>query len=142
MKRGSLLFVAAAVCLFWCSTLAFGAVKYSKVASFKDVGQSRVFFISIDEKVPSDKLEGALWEIVNYHMDTYGQAPQMWIFFFDGKKNAPKDFPIKAETIDYLIARYFYATDNRTKQLNILSDKDRGELKAKGQIESPLWEGQ
>ncbi len=118
------------------------AVKYSKVASFKDVGQSRVFFISIDEKPPADQLEPKLWEIVNYHMDTYGQAPQMWIYFFDNKKLVPKDFPIEGNSLDHLIATYFYATDNRTKLLKILSGEDIEKLKSKGKIDSPLWQGQ
>lgn len=118
------------------------AVKYSKIASFKDVGQSRVFFISIDEKPPADQLEPKLWEIVNYHMDTYGQAPQMWIYFFDNKKLAPKDFPIQGDALDHLIATYFYATDNRTKQLKILNGEDVKQLKSTGKIDSPLWQGQ
>jgi hypothetical protein len=118
------------------------AVKYSKIASFKDVGQSRVFFISVDEKVPADQLEPALWEIVNFHMDTYGQAPQMWIYFFDNKKFAPKDFPIQGDTLDHLVATYFYATDNRTKKLEILDGEDIKLLKSKGKIDSPLWQGQ
>jgi hypothetical protein len=135
-----------AVCLIATASAvpwgASAAVKYSKVASFKDVGQSRVFFISIDEKVPADQLEPELWEIVNYHMDTYGQAPQMWIYFFDSKKLAPKDFPIQGDFLDHLIATYFYATDNRTKQLKILNGEDVKQLKSKGKIDSPLWQGQ
>jgi len=140
MKRANLL-LASLLCVF-AAAAAAGAVKYSKVASFKDIGQNRVFLISIDEKVPQDQLEGKLWEIVNYHMDTYGQAPQMWIYFFDNKKLAPKDFPIQGEALDHLIAHYFYATDTRTKLLKILNADDLKDLKAKGKIESPLWEGQ
>jgi hypothetical protein len=138
--------VALAVCLSAAASAvplrAAAAVKYSKIASFKDVGQSRVFFISIDEKLPADQLEPKLWEIVNYHMDTYGQAPQMWIYFFDNKKFAPKDFPIEGDFLDHLIATYFYATDNRTKQLKILNGEDTKQLKSKGKIDSPLWQGQ
>jgi hypothetical protein len=139
-------FLVLSVCLIAALSAvprdAPAAVKYSKIASFKDVGQSRVFFISIDEKVPADKMEAALWEIVNYHMDTYGQAPQMWIYFFDSKKLAPKDFPIQGGALDHLIATYFYATDNRTKQLKILNGEDVKQLKSKGKVDSPLWQGQ
>jgi hypothetical protein len=137
--------IALAVCLTVLAAavpLVSAAVKYSKIASFKDVGQSRVFFISIDEKPPADQLEPKLWEIVNYHMDTYGQAPQMWIYFFDNKKLAPKDFPIQGDALDHLIATYFYATDNRTKELKILNGDDVKQLKSAGKIDSPLWQGQ
>jgi hypothetical protein len=140
------LVLALAVCLVAAASVvprgASAAVKYSKIASFKDVGQSRVFFISVDEKVPADQLEPKLWEIVNYHMDTYGQAPQMWIYFFDSKKFAPKDFPIQGDSLDHLVATYFYATDNRTKKLEILDGEDVKLLKSKGKIDSPLWQGQ
>jgi hypothetical protein len=140
------LVLALAVCLVAAASVvprgASAAVKYSKIASFKDVGQSRVFFISVDEKVPADQLEPKLWEIVNYHMDTYGQAPQMWIYFFDNKKFAPKDFPIQGDSLDHLVATYFYATDNRTKKLEILDGEDVKLLKSKGKIDSPLWQGQ
>lgn len=139
--------IMIAICLGTAAFLAGGAaasadVKYSKVASFKDVGQSRVFFISLDEKPAPDQLEGKLWEIVNYHMDTYGQAPQMWLYIFDNKKATPKDFPIQGEALDHLIATYFYATDNRTKLLKVLTPEDLRKIKAEGKIESPLWEGQ
>jgi hypothetical protein len=97
------------------------AVKYKKVKSFKDIGQNRAFLIALTEEVPSDKLEEALWEIVNEQMDKYGQAPQMWIYFFDNKKFTPKKFPIEGEAIDHLIATYFYATDTRKKDLKILT---------------------
>lgn len=115
---------------------------YIKVASFKDIGQSRAFFIALKEEVPPNKLEDTLWEIVDYHMNKYGQAPQMWIYFFDAKKFAPKDFPIQGEDLEHLIAQYFYATDTRKKDLKILGDEDRAELKEAGGIESPLWTGQ
>lgn len=115
---------------------------YVKVNSFKDIGQSRAFLIAFKGEVPTNNLEEALWEIVDYHMNKYGQAPQMWIYFFDSKKNAPKDFPIQGESLEHLIARYFYATDTRKKDLKILSDADRAELHAEGGIESPLWTGQ
>jgi hypothetical protein len=115
---------------------------YVKVSSFKDIGQSRAFFIAFKGEVPTDNLEDALWEIVDYHMNKYGQAPQMWIYFFDTKKNAPKDFPIQGESLKHLLARYFYATDTRKKDLKILSDADRAELQVAGGIGSPLWTGQ
>jgi hypothetical protein len=66
----------------------------------------------------------------------------MWIYFFDTKKNAPKDFPIQGESIDHLVAHYFYATDTRKKDLTILGSAERAELKRTGSIESPLWMGQ
>ena len=115
---------------------------YVKVNSFKDIGQSRAFLLAFKGDAPTDNLEEALWEIVDYHMNKYGQAPQMWIYFFDSKKNAPKDFPIQGDSLEHLIAQYFYATDTRKKDLKILSDADRAELKASGGIESPLWTGQ
>jgi hypothetical protein len=121
---------------------AFAAPKYAKVASFKDIGQSRAFFVALKNPVPPDQLESHLWEIVDYHMNKYGQAPQMWIFFFDEKKNAPKDFPIEGEGLEHLIARYFYATDTRKKDLQILESEDLAELRMEGAIESPLWHGQ
>jgi hypothetical protein len=75
-------------------------------------------------------------------MNMYGQAPQMWIYFFDTKKYAPKDFPILGESLEHLIAQYFYATDTRKKDLKILGNEDRAELQEAGGIESPLWTGQ
>jgi hypothetical protein len=75
-------------------------------------------------------------------MDKYGQAPQMWIYFFDEKKNAPKDFPNEGERLGHLIARYFYATDTRKKDLQILDSEDLAELRMEGAITSPLWHGQ
>ena len=83
-------------CLLCSATLA-SAVKYKKVKSFKDAGQNRAFMIALTEKVPPAKLEDALWEIVNKQMEKYGQAPQMWIFFFDSKKDTPKKFPITGQ---------------------------------------------
>jgi len=127
------------VCL---AVAAQGWADYVKVASFKDIGQSRAFFIAFKDEVPKNQLEDTLWEIVDYHMDKYGQAPQMWIYFFDAKKNAPKDFPIAGEDLDHLIAQYFYATDTRKKDLKVLDDGDRAELKSSGGVESPLWTGQ
>lgn len=118
------------------------AVKYKKVKSFKDVGQNRVFLIALTEEVPSDKLKDALWEIVNEQMDKYGQAPQMWIYFFDSKKFTPKKFPIEGNAIDHLIATYFYATDTRKKDLKILSPEDKARIKEAKKIDSPLWKGQ
>jgi len=132
--------VGAVICAIAVSASA--EIKYTKVASFKDIGQSRVFFIALRESVPKDSLEAGLWEIVNSHMDQYGQAPQMWIFFFDDKKYTPKDFPIEGEALDHLVAKYFYATDTRIKDLKILSDADLAEIKSSGKIASPLWEGQ
>jgi hypothetical protein len=131
---------AAAMLTLFIALTAFAEIKYSKVASLKDIGQNRVFFIALREQVPQDALEDGLWEIVNYHMDQYGQAPQMWIYFFDDKKFTPKDFPIEGEALDHLIAVYFYATDTRVKDLKLLSDL--GDMKKSGKIESPLWEGQ
>ena len=125
-------------CLLCTVTLA-SAVKFKKVKSFKDVGQNRAFMIALTEEVPPAKLEDALWEIVNKQMDKYGQAPQMWIFFFDSKKYTPKKFPIKGQALDHLIATYFYATDTRKKDLKILSQEDRAKLKAAQKIESPMW---
>jgi len=119
-----------------------GAVEYKKMNSFKDVGQNRVFLIALTEEVPADKLEKALWEIVNEHMENYGQAPQMWIYFFNDKKFAPKEFPIKGEALDHLIATYFYATDTRKKDLKILTPEDKAKIKEAEKIESPLWKGQ
>jgi hypothetical protein len=75
-------------------------------------------------------------------MNKYGQAPQMWIYFFDSKKNAPRDFPIAGESLEHLIAQYFYATDTRKKDLKILDNDDRARLMEDGSIESPLWTGQ
>jgi hypothetical protein len=121
---------------------AFAAFKYVKVASFKDIGQSRAFFIALKEEVPDEELEDGLWEVVDYYMSKYGQAPQMWIYFFDDKKYTPKDFPIEGESLDHLIAGYFYATDTRRKDLQIYSEADIKEIKNTGNIESPLWEGQ
>jgi hypothetical protein len=124
--------------------LAFASVKYIKVASFKDIGQNRAFFIALKEELPRDrdKLEESLWEIVDYYMDKYGQAPQMWIYFFDEKKNVPKEFPIKKDHLKHLIAQYFYATDTRRKDLKIFSQEDIDKLIQSGTIESPLWAGQ
>jgi len=122
--------------------IANASVKYKKVASFKDIGQNRVFFIALTEEIQSDKLEKSLWEIVNYYMDKYGQAPQMWIFFFDSKKYTPKEFPIQGKAIDHLVAKYFYATDTRIKELTVLTEKDLDEIKKEGKVDSPLWHGQ
>ena len=141
MRKHTTLLLTLAVLLF-IACAALGAPKYDKVASFKDIGQSRAFFIALKNSVPENQLESHLWEIVDYHMDKYGQAPQMWIFFFDDKKNAPKDFPIEGESIEHLIARYFYATDTRKKDLQILDSEDLAELRMEGAIESPLWHGQ
>jgi len=121
---------------------AFPSVKYAKVASFKDIGQNRVFFIALKDEIPSNKLEKSLWEIVDYYMERYGQAPQMWIYFFDNKKFTPSNFPIEGTAIDHLIAEYFYATDTRTKELKILTKEDLEEIKKVRLIKSPLWEGQ
>jgi len=121
---------------------ANASVKYKKIASFKDIGQNRVFFIALTEEIQSTDLKESLWEIVNYYMDKYGQAPQMWIFFFDSKKYTPKEFPIQGEVIDHLIAKYFYATDTRIKELTVLTEKDLSEIKKEGKIDSPLWQGQ
>jgi hypothetical protein len=129
------------VCLLSIATMA-SAVKYKKVKSFKDVGQNRAFMIALTEKVPPAELEAALWEIVNKQMDKYGQAPQMWIFFFDSKKYTPKKFPIKGKALDHLIATYFYATDTRKKDLKILTPEDRDKLKQAQKIDSPMWKGQ
>ncbi len=120
----------------------FASFKYVRVASFKDIGQSRAFFIALKEDVPHDELEEGLWEIVDYYMTKYGQAPQMWIYFFDEKKYTPKDFPIEGEALDHLIAEYFYATDTRRKDLQIHGEADLKKIKKAGKIESPLWEGQ
>ena len=122
--------------------ISAGAVKYKKVKSFKDVGQNRAFMIALTEEVPSAKLEDALWEIVNKQMQKYGQAPQMWIYFFDSKKHTPKKFPIKGQALDHLIATYFYATDTRKKDLKILTQEDRDKLKQAQKIDSPMWKGQ
>ena len=140
MKRLVVPFVLI-TCLVFIVTSAW-AVKYKKVKSFKDVGQNRAFMIALTEQVPPEKLEDALWEIVNKQMDRYGQAPQMWIFFFDSKKHTPKKFPIKGEALDHLIATYFYATDTRKKDLKILTPEDKAKLKAAEQIDSPMWKGQ
>ena len=125
-----------------CGATAASAVKYKKVKSFKDVGQNRAFMIALTEEVPSAKLEDALWEIVNKQMQKYGQAPQMWIYFFDSKKHTPKKFPIKGQALDHLIATYFYATDTRKKDLKILTQEDRDKLKQAQKIDSPMWKGQ
>ena len=98
--------------------------------------------IALTEEVPPTKLEEALWEIVNEQMEKYGQAPQMWIFFFDNKKYTPEKFPITGEAIDHLIATYFYATDTRKKDLKILTQEDKAKLKEAKKIESPMWKGQ
>ena len=127
--------------LLFTATLA-DAVKYKKVESFKDVGQNRAFLIALTEEVPADKLEEALWEIVDEHMEKYGQAPQMWIYFFDSRKHTPKKFPLEGEALDHLIATYFYATDTRKKDLKILSDEEKAEIKKAEKIESPMWQGQ
>ncbi len=140
MKRFGIPFFLI-MCLLFTATLA-DAVKYKKVKSFKDVGQNRAFLIALTEEVPADKLEEALWEIVNEQMDKYGQAPQMWIYFFDSKKFTPKKFPIEGEVLDHLIATYFYATDTRKKDLKILTDEDIAEIKEAEKIESPMWQGQ
>ena len=128
-------------CLLYFATSA-AAVEYKNVKSFKDVGQNRAFMIALTEKVPPTKLEDALWEIVNKHMEKYGQAPQMWIFFFDSKKYTPKKFPIKDQALDHLIATYFYATDTRKKDLKILTQEDKAKLKEARKIDSPMWKGQ
>ncbi|MBW2431230.1 MAG: hypothetical protein JRF56_19915 [Deltaproteobacteria bacterium] len=140
MKRLAIPCVLITCLLFFATSTA--AVKYKKVKSFKDVGQNRAFMIALTEKVPPAKLEDALWEIVNKQMEKYGQAPQMWIFFFDSKKYTPKKFPIKGQALDHLIATYFYATDTRKKDLKILTEEDRAELKKAQKIESPMWQGQ
>lgn len=119
MKRFVILCLLIVGLLF--AAIPADAVKYKKVKSFKDVGQNRAFLIALTEEVPSDKLEEALWEIVNEQMDKYGQSPQMWIYFFDNKKFTPKEFPIEGEALDHLIATYFYATDTRKKDLKILT---------------------
>lgn len=140
MKKTGLCIIVL-VLLFTAFT-AFAAVKYVKVASFKDIGQNRAFFIAMKEEVSPDALEDDLWEIVNYYMDKYGQAPQMWIYFFDDKKYAPKQFPIEGEALKHLIATYFYATDTRKKDLQVLTGDKREEMLKSGAIKSPLWEGQ
>jgi hypothetical protein len=121
---------------------AHASSNYVKVASFKDIGQSRAFFIAFKGEIDEDRLEETLWEIIDYHMEKYGQAPQMWIYFFDAKKHSPKDFPIQGENLDHLVAHYFYATDTRKKDLTILDNEIRAELKRAGSIDSPLWMGQ
>jgi hypothetical protein len=141
MRRGFLMLVILIVVL-GSAFLALAGIKYVKVASFKDIGQSRAFFIAFKEEVPSAQLEDGLWEIVDYHMNKYGQAPQMWIYFFDDKKYAPKDFPIEGTSLEHLVAQYFYATDTRKKDLQILTEQQKNAIIAKGRIESPLWEGQ
>ncbi|MBD3306233.1 hypothetical protein GF339_07575 [candidate division KSB3 bacterium] len=118
------------------------AVDYEKVGSFKDIGQNRAFLIALTEEVPDEELEDALWEIVNEQMEKYGQAPQMWIFFFDDEDFTPEEFPIEGEALDHLIAKYFYATDTRKKDLQILTPEDIAELKKAEKIESPMWQGQ
>jgi len=128
-------------CLLLCATSAL-AVKYKKVKSFKDAGQNRAFMIALTEEVPPAQLEDALKEIVNKQMEKYGQAPQMWIYFFDSKKYTPKKFPIKGQALDHLIATYFYATDTRKKDLKILTQEDRDKLKQAQKIDSPMWKGQ
>ena len=140
MKRSAILWILI-TCLFFLTTSA-SAVKYKKVKSFKDVGQNRAFMIALTEKVAPEQLEDALWEIVNKQMEKYGQAPQMWIFFFDSKKHTPKKFPIKGEALDHLIATYFYATDTRKKDLKILTQEDRDKIKEAQEIKSPMWKGQ
>ena len=70
-------------------------------------------------------------------MEKYGQAPQMWIYFFDSKKHTPKKFPIKGQALDHLIATYFYATDTRKKDLKILTQEDRDKLKQAQKIDLP-----
>ena len=129
------------ICLL-CGATTASAVKYKKVKSFKDVGQNRAFMIALTEEVPPAQLEEALWEIVNKQMQKYGQAPQMWIYFFDSKKHTPKKFPIKGQALDHLIATYFYATDTRKKDLKILTQEDRDKLKQAQKIDSPMWKGQ
>ena len=133
-------------CVLITCLLLFGtsaaAVEYKNVKSFKDVGQNRAFMIALTEEVPPTKLEEALWEIVNEQMEKYGQAPQMWIFFFDNKKYTPEKFPITGQAIDHLIATYFYATDTRKKDLKILTQEDKAKLKEAKKIESPMWKGQ
>ena len=140
MKRLAIPCVFITCLLFFATSTA--AVKYKKVKSFKDVGQNRAFMIALTEEVPPTKLEEALWEIVNEQMEKYGQAPQMWIFFFDNKKYTPEKFPITGEAIDHLIATYFYATDTRKKDLKILTQEDKAKLKEAKKIESPMWKGQ
>jgi len=128
-------------CLLCTATLA-DAVKYKKVKSFKDVGQNRAFLIALTEEVPDEELKEALDEIVKEQMDKYGQAPQMWIYFFDSKKHTPKKFPLEGEALDHLIATYFYATDTRKGELKILTDEEKAEIKEAEKIESPMWKGQ
>ena len=140
MKRSAILWVLI-TSLFFLATSA-SAVKYKKVKSFKDVGQNRAFMIALTETVAPEQLEDALWEIVNKQMEKYGQAPQMWIFFFDSKKYTPKKFPIKGKALDHLIATYFYATDTRKKDLKILTQADRDKIKEAQEIKSPMWKGQ
>ncbi len=140
MKRFAVIVTLIGGLLFTASLA--NAVKYKKVKSFKDVGQNRVFLIALTEAVSPDKLENALWEIVNEQMEKYGQAPQMWIYFFDNKKYTPKKFPIEGKAIDHLIATYFYATDTRKKDLVILTSDEKTKIKAAQKIESPLWRGQ
>jgi len=135
--------VSIIVCVLLIAAFsAFASVKYIKVASFKDIGQNRAFFIALKGEVSRDALEDNLWEIVNYYMDKYGQAPQMWIYFFDDKKYSPKEFPIEREALEHLIATYFYATDTRKKDLQILTKDKLNEIIKSGAIKSPLWEGQ
>ena len=129
------------ICLLFFAISA-SAVKYKKVKSFKDAGQNRAFMIALTEEVPPAQLEDALREIVNTQMEKYGQAPQMWIYFFDSKKYTPKEFPIKGQALDHLIATYFYATDTRKKDLKILTQEDRDKLKQAQKIDSPMWKGQ
>jgi hypothetical protein len=140
MKRIVILCVLI-TCLLLSATTAL-AVKYKKVKSFKDAGQNRAFMIALTEEVPPAQLEDALWEIVNKQMEKYGQAPQMWIYFFDSKQYTPKKFPIKGQALDHLITTYFYATDTRKKDLKILTQEDRDKLKQAQKIDSPMWKGQ
>ena len=140
MKRSATLCILISCLLVLAIPAA--AVKYKKVKSFKDVGQNRAFMIALTEKVSPDQLEDALWEIVNKQMEKYGQAPQMWIYFFDSKKYTPKKFPIKGKALDHLIATYFYATDTRKKDLKILTQEDRDKFKQAQEIKSPMWKGQ
>jgi hypothetical protein len=140
--RRVLIFLYIFIFFVTLSLTAYAASTYIKVASFKDIGQSRAFFIAFKNEIDSDHLEEKLWEIVDYHMEKYGQAPQMWIYFFDMKKYTPKDFPIQGESLDHLIAQYFYATDTRKKDLKILSSAERTEIQKEGGIDSPLWTGQ
>jgi len=139
--KGRLIPCGLITCLLFFATSA-AAVEYKNVKSFKDVGQNRAFMVALTEKVPPAKLEDALWEIVNKHMEKYGQAPQMWIYFFDSKKYTPTKFPIKDQALDHLIATYFYATDTRKKDLKILSQEDKAKLKEAQKIDSPMWKGQ